>query len=219
MNHRSQQVLEHSLNRLAILGASGHGKVVAEAALLSGWKSVVFFDDAWPRVSGNGPWEVLGTKHEMIERLNQFDCAAVAIGDNATRIRVHQELVEAGFKMPAIVHPAAIVSAYAEIGDGSVIAAGAMLNPFSRLGRSTIINTGASIDHDCRIADGVHVSPGAHLGGGVSVGYTTWIGIGSIVKHGISIGEKVVVGAGSVVVNDITDGLTVIGVPARPAPF
>jgi hypothetical protein len=40
--------------RLAILGASGHGKVVADAAGLAGWDEVVFFDDAWPGLTQNG---------------------------------------------------------------------------------------------------------------------------------------------------------------------
>ena len=37
------------MNCLAILGASGHGKVVAEIAELQGWKKIVFFDDAFPK--------------------------------------------------------------------------------------------------------------------------------------------------------------------------
>ena len=40
--------------RLAILGASGHGKVAADAAEQGGWPSVAFFDDAWPGLHREG---------------------------------------------------------------------------------------------------------------------------------------------------------------------
>ena len=51
--------------RLAILGASGHGKVVADAALGAGWQPT-FYDDAWPGVSSCGPWPVVGTSADLI---------------------------------------------------------------------------------------------------------------------------------------------------------
>ncbi len=39
------------MSRLAVLGASGHGKVVADCAELVGWSDIVFFDDAWPKIA------------------------------------------------------------------------------------------------------------------------------------------------------------------------
>jgi sugar O-acyltransferase (sialic acid O-acetyltransferase NeuD family) len=204
------------VKRLAILGASGHGKVVADAALLAGWQSVDFFDDAWPRVSSNGPWSVVGTTAELVNRASQHEGAIVAIGDNATRLMKMEVLAAAGVELVSIVHPAAVASPLAEVGVGSAIFAGAVLNACAVVGRGCIVNTGASVDHDCRLADGVHVSPGARLGGDVHVGRRTWIGIGASVKHGVRIGADVRVGAGASVVNDVPDGVTVVGVPAKP---
>lgn len=43
---------------MMILGASGHGKVVADCAELCGWESVSFFDDAWPAKQSNGAWQI-----------------------------------------------------------------------------------------------------------------------------------------------------------------
>lgn len=204
------------MKRLAILGASGHGKVVADAALQAGWQAVVFFDDAWPQVSVIGPWAVVGTTAELLRNASRFEGAVVAIGDNATRLSKQRELEAGGIALVSIVHPAAVASPFAEVGEGSVVFAGAVLNPFARLGRCCILNTGASVDHDCELADGVHVSPGARLGGGVRVGEASWIGIGAVVVQGVRIGSDVTVGAGAAVISDLPDGVTAVGVPARP---
>jgi sugar O-acyltransferase (sialic acid O-acetyltransferase NeuD family) len=204
------------MKRLAILGASGHGKVVADTAEICGWESVVFFDDAWPTLDSNGVWPVDGNTNEMLERLSEFDAVLVAIGDNRIRLDKLAILKGAGAHFACLLHPSATVSRYATIEGGTVVFAGAVVNAYARIGTGCILNTGCSVDHDCTLLAAVHVSPGAHLAGGVQVGEASWIGIGSCVRQSISIGAGVMVGAGAVVVADIVDGVTVVGVPARP---
>ena len=204
------------MKALAILGASGHGRVVADAALSSRWNDVIFFDDAWPGVSRNGPWRVVGNIEAFKRDRDRYGCCCVAIGDNRSRLRVHRELETLGAHLVPVVHASAVVSQYAELGGGCVVVANAVVGPFARLGRSCIVNTGASVDHDCELGDGVHVSPGARLGGSVRVGAETWIGIGAAVKHGVAIGPEVMIGAGAVVVKDVAGGLTLVGEAAKP---
>jgi len=202
---------------LAILGAGGHGKVVADCAAAAGWTEIGFFDDsvaAGTHVASR--WAVMGTSGDMLARAREFGGAIVAIGDNRTRLAWHERLATAGAKMATVTHPSAIIGADVTIGDGSVLVAGAIVNIATTIGKSAIVNTGATIDHDCRLGDGVHVSPGANIAGGVSIGAGSWIGIGAAVIGRIDIGSYVRVGAGAVVIKSVADGLTVVGNPAHP---
>lgn len=203
------------MKQLALLGASGHGKVVADAALAAGWQVVAFFDDAWPGVSRNGRWPVLGSTAALLERLSEFDGVFVTIGSCAVRWQKQQALQAAGAHLVTVVHPHACVSQFARLGAGTVVMGGAVVNADAVVGEAGIVNTGATVDHDCTLAHAVHISPGAHLSGDVAVGPCSWVGVGAAVRHGIRIGAGVIVGAGAVVVQSVADGLTVIGNPAR----
>jgi len=202
--------------RLAILGASGHDKVVADIALLIGYSDVVFYDDTLSTKSVFGRWPVIGTTETLLDSITDFDAAIVGIGDNRIRLEKHILLANSGAPLVTLVHPAAIVSDLSQIGIGTVICAGAVVCVDSTLGSGVIVNTNATVDHDCHLADGVHIAPGTNLSGDVHVGENSWIGVGACVKQGISIGSGVMVGAGSVVVSDIPDNMTVVGNPARP---
>ncbi|UZE07944.1 acetyltransferase [Pseudomonas corrugata] len=202
------------MKRLAIFGASGHGKVVADTAESIGWESVVFFDDAWPSVEQNSIWPIEGNAEVLFAKLEQFSGVIVAIGDNRIRQTKIRDLIKLNARLVTLVHPAATVSRYATIGTGSVVFAGAIVGAGARIGEGAILNTACSIDHDCVLGDAVHISPGAHLAGGVTVGDLSWIGIGACIKQQIKISDDVVVGAGAAVVKDISAGQMVVGVPA-----
>jgi sugar O-acyltransferase (sialic acid O-acetyltransferase NeuD family) len=203
------------MRHLALLGASGHGKVVADAALASGWDVVEFFDDAWPKHQRNGPWFVTGDTRTLVDRLSEFQGVVVAIGDCSVRWGLHQELQSVGAPLVTVVHPTATVSRYAELGVGCVVMAGAVVNVDACVGQAGIINTGATVDHDCQLADAVHICPGAHLSGNVSVGSCTMVGVGAAIAQGIRIGSHVVIGAGAVVIRSVGDSSVVAGNPAR----
>ena len=200
--------------RLAILGAGGHGSVVADCAERLGWSEIVFFVDGDQRQTSE-PGHRPGHRTDLLNSVTDFDAFVVGIGDNRIRLQRHLALRAAGGMAATLIHPAATVSRHAAIGVGSVVFAGAVVNAGATVGQACILNTSCSVDHDNQLADGVHVSPGAHLGGGVLIGEASWIGLGAAVREGISIGRDVRVGAGAVVVSDVAHGLTVVGNPAR----
>ena len=202
------------MKKLAILGASGHGKVVADCAEACGWESVVFFDDAWPARRENGHWPVLGDTAALLTTLAAYDGVLVAIGNCRVRQEKLALLSEAGASIPTLVHPTAVISRYATLGAGTVVFANAVVNVDASVGPGCILNTGCTVDHDCVLGACVHVSPGANLAGGVTVGDRSWVGIGSATRQYLSIGSDVMVGVGAAVVSNIPDGLTVVGAPA-----
>lgn len=202
--------------RLAILGAGGHGRVVADAAALSGaWSEIVFFDDNYPDYIQSGRWQVIGSSVDLVNTLTEQDAVIIGIGSCDIRMSMTDFLQEKGANLATVIHPSAIISPDSSIGYGCVILANAVVNTGVSVDNAVIINTAATVDHDCQLDSGVHISPGAHLAGQVVVGKNSSIGIGAVIKQQVKIGCNVTVGAGAAVVNDIPDGQTVAGVPAR----
>lgn len=199
---------------LLIIGASGHGKVVAEIAQSTKkYKSVYFIDDYAKTEKFHGHRN-LGTSTELINYKKNAE-VFVAIGDNAIRATKLISLEENGFSIATLIHPSATISGSASIGKGTVIMAGAIINASTEVGIGSIINTNASVDHDCKIQDFVHISPGATIAGNVTVGSYTWIGAGSTIINNIRISKNSIVGAGGVVIHDIKQKGKYIGVPAK----
>ena len=201
-------------DKLIIIGASGHGKVVADIAIkMNKWQSIAFLDDDESIKTSMG-LEVIGKTADAFIYKNEADFF-VAIGSNTTREKIQEKLIEQGLNVVSLIHPSAVIGTDVEIGIGSVVMAGVVINSSSRIGKGCIINTSSSLDHDNVIEDYVHISPGASIAGTVKVGKGSWIGIGSVVSNNVNICSGCKVGAGAVVVKDITEPGTYVGVPVR----
>ncbi|PSV22651.1 acetyltransferase [Photobacterium leiognathi subsp. mandapamensis] len=202
--------------RLAILGASGHGKVLADIASITNWDIVDFFDDRWPQLTKIEHWSVVGNTETLFECLDSYDGVIVGIGNNNIRLQKQQQLEQRNAKLVSLIHPSAVISNSATLELGSVVMANAVINPFCKIGKACIINTASTVDHDCYLADGVHISPGANLAGGIKIGSRSWVGIGANIIQLIEIGDDVIVGAGSTVIHSISSFQKVVGSPAKP---
>lgn len=199
---------------LVIIGASGHGKVVADIAMKLGtYKKINFLDDDTSLKQSMGI-PVTGKCSEVFGILDSSDIF-VAIGNATVRQTWITKLQEADAHIPLLIHPSAVVGMNVKIGCGSVVMAGAVINPDAILGRGCIVNTCASVDHECILGEYVHIAVGAHLAGSVHVGQNTWIGAGAVVKNNVSICNDCMIGAGAVVVKDITSPGIYMGVPAK----
>ena len=199
---------------LCIIGAGGHGRVVADvAAAQKKYRRILFLDDGDVSCEGASVVGPTSLWRDLAEDRNiEF---FVAIGNAQVRERFLREISDFGGRLATLIHPFSFIGSGVSIGEGSVVMAGAVVHHAARLGVGVIVNTCASVDHDCQIEDFCHVSVGAHVCGGVSVGSQTWIGAGATVIQGITVGSGVVIGAGAVVLRDIGEVGTYVGVPAK----
>lgn len=200
-------------NRIVIIGASGHGKVIADIAKLNGYQEIVFLDDDKTKKK-NGMYDVLGTTEDVVKYKENHDFI-IAVGNNEIREKISNILEKENIKQTTLIHPSAVIDQTATIDAGTVIMANAVVNASAKIGKGCIINTASTIDHDCLLENYVHVSPGAHVAGTVHIGKSTWLGTGTNVINNISITKQCIIGAGSVVIKDIKTSGTYVGSPVR----
>ncbi len=202
-----------------IIGAGGHARVLLDTLLLTDTKVIGFLDNdislTGERFCGI---PVLGTDDDLarycpdeVDLVNGIGSIGVA----AIRKAVFHKLKEKGYFFRQAIHPSAVISPRAYLGEGVQVMAGAVVNIGSRIEDNAIVNTKVSIDHDCYIGKHVHIAPGCTLSGGVSVGDGTLIGTGSSVIQGITIGNNTLIGAGSLVIRDIPSKVKAFGAPAH----
>lgn len=194
------------MNKLIIIGASGHGKVIADIAVKNGYEDIVFLDDD-EKIKECAGFPIVGKTDEA---RNMDGDKVVAIGNAEIRARMMAEITTV-----TLIHPEAVLSRRVEIGEGSVVMAGVVVNSDAKIGKGCIINTGASVDHDCVIEDYCHISVGTHVAGTCYIGEMTWIGAGATVSNNVNVCSGCMIGAGAVVIKDIKKPGTYVGVPAE----
>lgn len=191
------------MKRVVILGASGHAHVTADIVTACGDKVEAFLDDNT---------SIEGVSGSISDYIN-FKDSEFVIGIGNPEIR--KKLSSLPVKWYTAIHPTAVVSPRATIGEGTVVMPNAVINSGAMIGKHAIINTAAVVEHDNEIGDYVHISVGAKMGGAVRVGESTWVGIGAAVNNNIDICGGCIIGAGAVVVKDIAESGTYIGVPTK----
>ena len=198
--------------KVIIIGASGHGKVVADIIQKSGDILLGFLDDNKSLPDQLSGITILGTVNDY-KKYSQAKFI-IAIGNAEIRERISKEVKTDSWY--TAIHPNAVISKLdTRIDQGTVVMANAVINPGAVIGKHCIINTGAIVEHDNTIEDYVHVSVGAQLAGNVRIGRKTWVGIGTTIKNNVSICSECTIGAGAVVVKDIVDKGIYVGLPAK----
>ncbi len=189
---------------IAIYGANGHGKVVADIAMSNDYDEVIFIDD------GDNPY----LNFQEYIKLYTYPIA-LGIGENSIRKMVYEKIKAQKLEVKTLVHLKSIVAKDVILKEGVVVMPGVVINTGSTIGAGTILNTSSVIEHDCVIGDFVHIAPNSALAGDVCVKDMTFIGISSSVIQGKTIGENSVIGAGSIVIEDIPDNALAYGIPAK----
>ncbi len=192
-------------DKIMIIGASGHGKVIADIVRRNGDILCGFLDDDLEKPGVVGP---------VSDCVKYPDCRfVIAIGNNKIRRKIAEAYPNINYY--TAIHPRAVIADSVNIGLGTVVMANAVVNADVNVGRHCIINTLSVVEHDCTVADFVHLSPGAVLCGTVAVGGNTHIGANAVVRNNITITSDVTIGCGGCVVKDITDPGVYAGVPAE----
>ncbi|MCT4643109.1 MAG: NeuD/PglB/VioB family sugar acetyltransferase [Bacteriovoracaceae bacterium] len=193
--------------RLHIIGAGGHAKVIYELAEDLGYEIAAIYDSNSKNVGKKFFNHII--KHDSECKDNAY--RILAIGSNSTR----EKLANPNHRYATLVHPHTHISKSATIGEGSVIFKGVQIQADVKIGKHSIINTKASIDHDCQIGDYTHIAPGSTLCGEVCVGDLTFICTGTNIIQQKKIGKNNIVAAGSTVTHNIDkDNSLFAGVPA-----
>lgn len=184
---------------LLIIGAGGHGKAVAEAALLSGnWQRIVFADDRWPELKEWAGWPVVAKGADIVHLRASVQGAIAAIGNNGLRSRFVQVIDAAGFPLVSIIHPRAYVSDSALLGAGVTVMACAMVGTDARVGKAAIVNASATVDHDAALGDFAHLGVGVQLAGGVRIGARAWLQAGCCAGYGVKVADDAVLAPGAI---------------------
>lgn len=205
--------------KIIIIGAriDGHAGVVLDLIELDKKYDVVGFID--------NTIELQGTKIKGIEVLGSTDALEslnlptknvhIAIGDNVARKDLLERIKKINLVPITLIHPSAVVSKNAKIGEGSFIGARAIVNNGTQLGNVVIINSGAIVEHDNIISTAVHMAPGTKTAGRVIIEECAFIGVGATILPDIKIGSCAMIGAGSTVVKNVSSKVTVIGYAAQ----
>ena len=201
---------------LILIGGGGHCKSVIDVAESAGYNILGVLD--MPEEVGKSvlDYKVIGTDDDIplyIEKA-EFIITVGFIKNPFIRVRIYNEVIEAGGKLATIVAPSAYVSRYATLGEGTVVMHQAVVNAGAQVGTNCIINTFCNIEHDAVIGNQCHVSTGTMVNGDCKVGERVFIGSQSVLANGITVGDDIIIGAGSVVHKSISEKGMYVGNPA-----
>lgn len=187
--------------RLLVVGAGGHGRSVAEAVLLSCDFELIGFLDDVPSSRGGEVWglPLLGSVNAFADYADLASHAVVAIGNNTLRKKLCEQLQAAGFALASVIHPRAIVSPRAQLGDGVAVMAGAVVGTEAVLGQGVIVNCGAVVDHHAQVQDFGHLGVNACMAGGSILGNLAWMQAGSSIGYGVQLASGAVLKPGEAI--------------------
>lgn len=200
---------------IILVGYSGHGLVVADAALENNARLVGYSENS---VNDFNPYQLQYFGNESSPDFNAWNLDVdflLGIGDNKIREKIYNLIIHKGKKAVSIIHPTSSISNYAKLGKGVFCNRNVIVNAFANIGNNVVLNSGCIIEHECEIQDHVHIAPGVVLAGNVTVGQRTFVGANSVIKQGVIIGRDVIIGAGSVILKSVPDGRKIVGNPGR----
>ncbi|MDA3967942.1 MULTISPECIES: acetyltransferase [Helicobacter] len=201
------------MDKFAIFGASGHGRVIFDMIVSNGFIVKYIIDDN-PQNKTISKIPAI-SREEFLSLKDTSICIALGVGDNFLRKNLYKFFSKMGFSLPSIIHKSAIISPSAIINEACVVMPNVVVNANALVKRGAILNTSCVLEHDCIVGEFSHLSPNSTLCGAVKVGNLSHIGAGTTIIPTKSVGDNCVVGAGSVVISDIKSNTKIVGNPAK----
>lgn len=179
---------------LLVYGSRDYGKLVALIAADCGYRVAGHIDDVH---AGDG---ILGDWNAVSRRCPPAEYAvAIGIGYNnlAARRTLVQRCIAAGYRLPPLVHPRAIVHATARAGAGAVVMLGAILDVRAVAGTAAVCWPGSVVSHDSTLGENSFLSPNATICGNTVTGHSCFIGGGAVVTDHVAMPDGTFVKAGT----------------------
>jgi acetyltransferase EpsM len=214
--------------KVIIYGGGGLSKMIIETVrALSVYQIVGIIDDNMEPGKMIIGSPVLGGAEIMPDLYQQGIRTAVnsvgGIGNYKIRLNVFQQLANAGFICPAIVHPTAHIDPSARLEAGVLVLAQSYVSGSAVVGMGTLINNSVVISHDCILGVCTNFSPGAMIAGDAVIGDFTQIGMNATVNIGVKVGRECLIGNGATIKANIQDGTRIhagaIWPPFQPEKF
>ena len=198
-------------NAIVVYGGGGHGKALIDLLRALGTYPIAgILDDRLPPGEMIMGVPVLGGAAALAELkqrgLRQALNAVGGIGNISVRIKVFEQLAQAGFSCPTLIHPRATVEPSARLADGVQVFPHAYVGSEAQIGFGVIVNTGAIVSHDCQVADYANLSPGSILAGEVHIGSGVLVGMGVTINLQVQIGERARIGNSATVKSNVPAG-------------
>lgn len=148
-----------------------------------------------------------------------WDVSFVAgVADIPLKMQIVSICQSAGWRAFTVIHPAAVVSSTAIIGDGAFIGPCAVVSAGANVGEHSIVHIHASIGHDAKIGEYCAVLPGARISGNVQVGNRVLVGSNAFVNAGVEIGSDCQIDALTYVARSVGENMIVSARTAKPVP-
>lgn len=206
---------------MVIIGAKGLAKELLAVFQWNGnLDGLVFFDNVnedipdvlYDRFLVLKSWEELEIHFQ--KKSNNF---VLGVGGGNTRKLLAEKAILKGGEFCSIISNHSLIGEFGNtIGKGVGILSHAIITGDTNIGEGTLINKAVIISHDAKIGCYCEISPAAKILGRTIIGDRSEIGANATILPDVIIGSDCKVGAGAVVTNNVPNGLTVVGIPAKP---